>query len=33
MPVTVSVPANVDVNVSMIQDNWAFGRVVGKPQS
>ena len=32
IPVAVSVPANVEIEVSMQVDKWAFGKIVGKPK-
>jgi hypothetical protein len=28
----VSVPANLNVNVTMLEQNWAFGKIAGKPR-
>jgi len=32
IPVAVSVPADVEIEVSMTVEKWAFGKIVGKPQ-
>lgn len=32
VPVAVSVPANVALEIEMSADNWAFGSVDGKPR-
>ena len=32
MPVAVSVPASKQIAVSMVEDNWAFGEIVGEPR-
>ncbi len=31
MPVAVRVPDGVPVEIAMIEDNWAFGRITGEP--
>jgi len=33
VPVAVSVPANIDVEVNMVEQNWAFGEIAGAPRS
>ena len=33
VPVAVSVPENVEIDVKMTTDNWAFGDVVGLPRN
>ena len=30
IPVAVSVPADIEVDISMKIDKWAFGKIVGK---
>lgn len=32
MPVAVSVPATLDITVSMVEENWAFGQIKGVPR-
>ena len=32
-PVTVSVPANLEITIAMKAENWAFGEVAGKPRA
>ncbi len=32
IPVAVSVPANLELEISMNVDKWAFGKIVGKPK-
>lgn len=33
MPVAVSVPASLEVEIKMTEQNWAFGEIAGKPRS
>ena len=32
VPVAVSVPTNIDFDVRMTLDNWAFGKIRGAPR-
>lgn len=32
MPVAVSVPASTKIEVSMVEQNWSFGEIEGKPR-
>ncbi len=33
MPVAVSVPQNLDIEITMAHDTWAFGVIQGKPRA
>lgn len=32
MPVAVSVPAATKIKVTMVEQNWSFGEIEGKPR-
>lgn len=32
MPVAVSVPASSKIEISMVEQNWSFGEIVGAPK-
>jgi hypothetical protein len=32
VPVAVSVPATLDIDVTMVEQNWAFGEITGVPR-
>jgi hypothetical protein len=32
VPVAVSVPDTIDIEISMNTENWAFGKVIGTPR-
>lgn len=32
VPVAVSVPNEIDINIKMTLDNWAFGNIEGSPR-
>jgi len=32
VPVAVSVPYNVELDITMTLNNWAFGDITGKPR-
>jgi hypothetical protein len=33
VPVAVSVPQNLEIEITMAHDTWAFGVIPGKPRS